>query len=93
MKKINKLTDGPDGPDFTNIRIIIAETRENVQEAIMDANDTVHDELHAHMDLLDMEFDLQTQSLNLSQEDIGLCNEFIHEFGSDEDREVHCARQ
>lgn len=92
-EKINALTDADGGPQFTKIRQIIADTRLEVQQVLMDANDQVHDELHMHMDLLDMEYDLQSEALGLSQEDITLCNEFIREYGSDEDRATHCARE
>jgi len=89
--EINRLTDGEDGPDYTAIRTTIQDSRIEVQNAVMDGNDTVHDELSAHMELLDMEFDLQSDSLNLGTEDIALCNAFIQEYGSDQDRDEHCS--
>jgi len=90
-EEINKLTDSADGPEYTKIRQTIQNTRIEVQKAVMDGNDTVHDELNAHMELLDMEFELQNDSLNLGSEDIALCNEFIKEYGSDQDRDEHCS--
>lgn len=84
-EEIRKLsTSGPGGtPEYTEIRLLIGDTRNKVHKLIIDGNNKVLGELENHMELLDMEYELLNESLDLGQDGIALCNAFIKEYGSD----------